>query len=256
MTVVHCAPVAPVIGDHDGNRRRVLTAIGSAVAAGAQVIVLPELATCGYAFTDVAEARAAGIAADDPLFADWSRAAGPAVVVGGFAELGDDGELYNSAAMVDASGVLAVYRKTHLWDREKLLFRPGDSAPPIVHTGHGRIGLLICYDLEFPEVTRNLAERGAELIAAPVNWPLVDRPDGEHPPETVIAMAAARTNRLCFAICDRSGTERDITWTGGSTTITADGWPQGPIADLDLSLSRNKWLSPHNHALNDRRLSF
>lgn len=253
MTVVCCAPVAPVIGDHDGNRRRVLSAIGTAVAAGAEVVVLPELATCGYAFTDVAEARAAGIAADDPLFAAWSRAAGSATVIGGFAELGPDGLLYNSAALVDAGGVRVVYRKTHLWDREKLLFTPGDSAPPIVHTGHGTIGLLICYDLEFPEMTRSLAERGADLIAAPVNWPLVERPDGEHPPETIIAMAAARTNRLCIAISDRSGTERGVEWTGGSTLIDALGWLHGPTADLDLARSRDKRLSPHNDAFGDRR---
>ncbi|QFU89458.1 nitrilase-related carbon-nitrogen hydrolase [Amycolatopsis sp. YIM 10] len=253
MTVVCCAPVTPVIGDHDGNRRRVLAAIGAAVAAGARIVVLPELATCGYAFTDVAEARAAGVAADDPVFAGWADAAGPAVVIGGFAELGDDGRLYNSAALVDATGVRVVYRKTHLWDREKLLFTPGDSAPPIVHTGHGRIGLLICYDLEFPELTRDLAERGADLIAAPVNWPLVERPPGEHPPETIIAMAAARTNRLCVAISDRDGTERGITWTGGSTLVDDHGWLRGTTADLDLRRGRDKRLSPRNHALGDRR---
>ncbi|MBN6040493.1 nitrilase-related carbon-nitrogen hydrolase [Amycolatopsis sp. 195334CR] len=253
MTVVCCAPVAPVIGDHDGNRRRVLAAIATAVAAGARIVVLPELATCGYAFADVAEARAAGVAADDPMFAEWAAAAGPATVVGGFAELGSDGSLYNSAAVVDATGVRVVYRKTHLWDREKLLFTPGDSAPPIVHTGHGRIGVLICYDLEFPEVTRNLAERGADLIAAPVNWPLVDRPDGEHPPETIIAMAAARTNRVCFAISDRSGGERDVTWTGGSTLVDDHGWRRGTTADLDLRRGRDKRLSPRNHAFGDRR---
>ena len=84
--------------------------------------------------------------------------------------------IYNSAAVVDSSGVRAVYRKTHLWDRERLIFTPGAELPPVVETAHGRIGVLICYDLEFPELPRSLALRGADLICAPVNWPLIDPP--------------------------------------------------------------------------------
>jgi predicted amidohydrolase len=158
--------------------------------------------------------------------------------------------------------VRAVYRKTHLWDREQEWFVAGDALPPVVETRAGRIGVGICYDLEFPEVTRHLAVGGAELIAVPTNWPLVDRPDGERPPEVVIAMAAARVNRVAIACCDRAGTERGQRWTEGSTIIAADGWPvavAGPgestaTADLELARSRDKRLGEHNDALGDRRL--
>ena len=88
----------------------------------------------------------------------------------------------------------------------------------------GRVGVAICYDLEFPEVTRHLALRGADLVAVPTNWPLVPRPDGEHPPEVVIAMAAARVNRVAIACCDRTGTERGVQWTAGATIVGVDGW--------------------------------
>ena len=67
--------------------------------------------------------------------------------------------LYNSAAVVGPDGLVAVYRKTHLWDREKLWFTPGSKAPPVVETPFGRIGLAVCYDLYFPELTRGLALR-------------------------------------------------------------------------------------------------
>ena len=93
-------------------------------------------------------------------------------MIGGFAEAGPDGEHYNSAAVVDADGVVVVYRKTHLWDREKLWFRPGEQLPPVIDTAHGRIGVAICYDLEFPELMRHLAvrrrraRRGADQLAA------------------------------------------------------------------------------------------
>ena len=73
-------------------------------------------------------------------------------MVGGFCELGEDGRLYNSAAVVDATGVLGVYRKIHLWDREKLFFGPGHAAAPVVATRVGRIGVAVCYDLFFPEL--------------------------------------------------------------------------------------------------------
>jgi predicted amidohydrolase len=262
VTRIVCPPTATVIADLAANRRMAEQAIRRAAGAGADIVLLPELATSGYVFTGPAEARSVAVGIEHPLFQEWSVAAGKATVVGGFCELGDDGRLYNSAAVVDRTGVRVVYRKTHLWGLEKLIFTPGSRPPPIVETASGRVGLLICYDLEFPEVTRDLAVRGADLIVAPVNWPLVERPAGERPPETVIAMAAARTNRIGIAIADRSGTERGQVWTGGSAIIDECGWvvadqqgdPEAAVeADLDLRRARRKELGEHNHVLADRR---
>ncbi len=84
--------------------------------------------------------------------------------------------------------------------------------------------MVICYDLEFPELTRAVALAGAQLLAVPTNWPLVPRPDGERPPEAIVAMAAARVNRMAVACADRLGTERGLEWTGGATIIGVDGW--------------------------------
>jgi predicted amidohydrolase len=65
-------------------------------------------------------------------------------------DCGEDGKLYNSAALLDRDGVITIYRKVHLWDQEKLVFTPGVQAPPIVDTPVGRIGVLICYDPGVP----------------------------------------------------------------------------------------------------------
>jgi 5-aminopentanamidase len=260
MTRVTCYQLAPRIGDLEANRAAAVRAIGAAVAGGADVVVLPELATSGYCFASREEAATVAITPAHPLFGEWAAAAGDAVVVGGFCELGDDGLLYNSAAVVDRDGLRAVYRKTHLWDREKLVFEPGDRMPPIVETSVGRIGVLICYDLEFPELTRALALRGADLIVVPTNWPLVSRPTGEHAPEVVAAMAAARANRVFIACCDRTGEERGVSWTAGTALIDESGWIVGEAdgvgmasADLDLERARDKELGPRNDALADRR---
>jgi predicted amidohydrolase len=181
-------------------------------------------------------------------------------VVGGFAELGDDGTLYNSALVVDRTGVRAVYRKTHLWNTEKLWFTPGSDPAPVVETDRGRIGAMVCYDMEFPEMVRSVAVRGADLLAVPTNWPWVERPDGLPAPEIVIAMGAARVNRLPIACCDRTGVERGQRWNAATAIIGVDGWVRATaddagraVADLDLAAARDKTVSERNDALGDRR---
>jgi 5-aminopentanamidase len=262
---VACQQLAPVVGELAANRERAVAAIDAAAAAGAQVVVLPELVSSGYVFEDAAEARALAEPADGPTLAGWAAraAAHGLVVAGGFAELGDDGRLYNSAALVDASGVRAVYRKAHLWDREPLFFTPGDAPPAVLDTPHGRIGLLVCYDLEFPEWTRAAALRGAELLCVPTNWPRFPRPRSERPMEVLRTMVTAATNRMAVAACDRCGAERGVEWVAGSAIAGPDGWllagpperaePQLLLADVDLADARDKALGPRNDALADRR---
>jgi predicted amidohydrolase len=248
-----------VVGDLAGNLAMAQDAARAMAARGASVVVLPELVTSGYCFESLEEARSVALPAGHPALAAWSAEAGGAVVIGGFAELGADGRLYNSAALVDRTGVRAVYRKVHLWDTEQLWFTPGDAPPPVVGTEHGRIGVMVCYDLEFPEMVRSVALRGAELLAVPTNWPWVDRPDGWPAPEVVIAMGAARVNRLAIACCDRSGVERGQRWNEGSAVIGADGWLLATAdagracAEVDPAASRAKAISPRNDALADRR---
>jgi predicted amidohydrolase len=266
MTVrVACAQLAPTVGDLEDNRRLAREAVREAVAAGARVVVLPELVTSGYVFESVEEARSCAEPADGPALRGWSEeaAARDAVVVGGFCELGEDGALFNSAAVVDASGVLAVYRKIHLWDREPLFFESGSEPAPVVETAVGRIGVGVCYDLNFPEVARGLALAGADLVALPANFPGHPRPEGERPIEVTLAMATAHLNRVFVAVCDRCGPERGLDWVGGSVVCDELGWVlAGPpagfgpglvVADCDLARARDKAWNERNDLLGDRR---
>jgi 5-aminopentanamidase len=262
MTTIVCQQLAPVIADLEANRAQSVSAIAAAVDDGADIVLLPELVTSGYVFESAAEAASVAITPDDPLFAAWAAEAarGGAVVIGGFCERGEDGLSYNSAAIIDGSGVLGVYRKVHLWDREKLWFGAGAAPPRVFDTPAGRIGVLVCYDLEFPEMPRMLALAGAELIAVPTNWPFGERPDGERPPEVTIAMAAARVNRVSVACCDRTGTERGQAWTAGTSIIDENGWvltSQTGVgaarATVDLTRSRDKHYTELADVLADRR---
>lgn len=262
MVRITCRQLSPVIGDLDTNLTTTTAAIRESVALGARVVVVPELATSGYMFRSVDEVRTVAITPTHPVFADWAAAVAEVdgVAIGGFAELGDDGLVYNSAAVVDASGVRAVYRKVHLWDKEKLIFAPGSTAPPVVDTSVGALGVLICFDLEFPEFPRSLALRGAELIVAPTNWPRESVPEGERVPEVTVAMAAAYSNHVAIACCDRAGTERGQDWNEASSIIDAHGWvvahadASGVVtAELDLSLSSDKTMSELVDVFGDRR---
>jgi 5-aminopentanamidase len=260
---VACVQLAPVIGELESNQALVRDAVERAAAAGASLVVVPELATSGYVFESAAEARSLALPADDAL-APWVAVAGATgtVVAGGFAELAGD-VVYNSAAIVDGEGVLAVYRKVHLWDREQLVFAPGEQFPPVVDTAVGRLGLIVCFDLEFPEMVRGLALAGAELVCVPTNWPDEGRPVGERPMEVVRAMAAASCSRVFIAAADRCGRERGVDWVGGSAIVGPDGWPlAGPptapepallVASCDLALARDKRVSERNDVVGDRR---
>ena len=106
-------------------------------------------------------------------------------------------------------------------------------------TPFGRVGVLICYDIEFPEMPRSLALRGADLICAPVNWPVIERPPaGEHPPEQLTAMSCARVNRIFMAICDREGPERGVEWVGGTAVIDENGWIAAFLPPMSTSPAR------------------
>ena len=258
-----CQQLAPTVGDNAANMATAGQAIDEAVALGADLIVLPELCTSGYVFESAAEVAAAALSVDSPVFDEWRvklRGSG-AVLVAGF-PLKDNDEIFNAAVMLDESGVLAVYRKVHLWNDEKSWFVAGIEAPPVVDTRHGRIGILVCYDLEFPEMVRGLLLEGAEVIAIPTNWPLSNTPDQERPAELHDAMTSARHSHLILAACDRCGSERGVTFTGGSAIIGADGWIKAErperdagviTADVDVATARDKTVSARNHILDDRR---
>lgn len=263
--VVACCQLAPKIGDLAYNRTLTERAIRQAAFQGAQVVVLPELVQSGYLFADRFEALSLAETVEGPTLQLWQALARELnlVIVGGFCERLPADELANSAAMIDANGLRAVYRKAHLWDAEKDIFSAGDAPPPVVETLHGRLGMLICYDLEFPEWVRLPALAGAELLCAPVNWPDGPRPQTERPAEVLRVQANASVNRMFIAACDRYGHERGVGWVQGSVIVDTDGYPlAGPaeqggeqmlLATLNLAEARNKRISARNDLHRDRR---
>jgi predicted amidohydrolase len=246
-----------VFGAKEGNVRQAISMMESATA---DLFVLPELFACGYNFIDIKEA--AGLA--EPFAAGYTfremlkfaRRAG-CYVVYGFAESAW-GKLYNSAAIVGGDGSAGLYRKVHLFDREKLFFEPGDLGFQVFPTKLGMIGLMICFDWYFPESARTLALKGAQLIAHPANLVLPNCPDGMR--------TRCLENRVFAVTANRIGTEdrgeHALTYIGQSQ-ITS---PRGEIIhrspvdrsgtaveEIDLTFADDKNLNAFNHLFNDRR---
>jgi predicted amidohydrolase len=137
----------------------------AAAEAGAGLAIFPEMFLTGYNIGDAVFKLAEPV--DGPSAgkaADIARTAGVALLYGYPERDGDT--VYNSALLIGRDGApLANYRKTHLYgSEEKRLFAPGDSLM-LAELDGLKIGILICYDVEFPEAVRALA--GAELIAVP-----------------------------------------------------------------------------------------
>jgi predicted amidohydrolase len=136
----------------------------------------------------------------------------------------------------------------------------------VIETRYGRIGLGVCYDLEFPELTRGLALAGAELIALPTNWPRDPVPPDGRPILHSLALTTAYLSRVYVAVCDRCGTERGLEFEGGSVIAGPDGGLRaGPVqdrgvqtllADCDLTGARQKRTGEHNDAFADRRPAY
>lgn len=158
------------VGAVADNRDTALGRSRAALAAGADLVVLPELAISGY----VVDGRLACEVAEplDGATAEaFVRLAGEfdALIAYGFCERAGT-ELYNTVVVVDGSGPVLHYRKLHLFDLEKAVYTAGDLGLPVADTAFGRIGVCICYDLRFVEVLRALSLRGADLVLAPAAW--------------------------------------------------------------------------------------
>jgi len=158
------------LGDVEANCRRVEGLVRGATAQGAEVIVLPELATTGYFVGE----RMSDLAEPVPgPTSEWvcrlAKTYGCYIAIG-IIERGENGRYHDSALFTSKDGtLLGCYRKVHLFAAERTVFTPG-TEPAIFDTPFGRVALTICYDLIFPEYIRALALRGAQLILNCTDW--------------------------------------------------------------------------------------
>lgn len=214
----------PVPNNTAAALQRLETTASQAASEGCQLLVVPECSITGYNQSLATMQQVA-------IESEGKTATGIAAICRrhkiaiayGFAEKAQ-GNYYNTVQLIDAGGNLAAaYRKSHLWgDLDKSLFTAGDKLSPIVDINGWKLGLLICYDVEFPENVRALALAGAELILVPTGLMQPWREVAEK-----VVPVRAYENQLFIAYCNYCGAEGDITYEGRSCITGPDG------ADLD-----------------------
>ncbi|KAF0094889.1 MAG: amidohydrolase [Puniceicoccaceae bacterium 5H] len=216
------------------NVDRMLGCIDEASAAGADLVVLPEMADTGYRMGEIV-AHASSWNANGPLQQLQQAARENTLhIIAGLSERTAEG-VYNTLAVIDAQGELvAKYRKVHLitadpvFEHHHLL--AGDRFQ-VCSLGGFTVGLMTCYDLRFPEMARALTLAGAELIVCPAAFPLLR---GAH--WQTLALARAIENQTYLAACNRVGTDGGVTFAGRSQLIDPYGTIVASTTEVDSTI--------------------
>ena len=251
----------PAFGEKKANVDKALELLSS---VNADLMVLPEFFNSGYQFASRSEVLS--LAEEIPNGYTTRRLIRLAKlkkmhIVAGIPE--KKGRLlYNSSILVGPSGYIDTYRKIHLFYEEKLWFSPGNKHLRVYDIGKARIGMMICFDWFFPEISRVLALAGADIICHPANLVL------PHCPQAMITRCLE--NRL-FAITanrvgseERAGKER-LTYIGSSQIVSPKGEvlcrasgekPEVLVAEINPSEAKKKSINRYNHLFEDRRSDF
>ncbi len=246
----------PARGDPDGNLASIK---GALRGTDADLVVLPELALSGYLFSD----RKQAFTLADEVPGRWTDAlaalcAGRRLhVVCGLAER-EGSRLFNSAVLVGPDGLVACYRKTHLFRFEKEIFEPGDSGFEVHEVAGAGVGMLVCFDWIYPEAARALALAGADVIAHPSNLVL------PHAQRALVTRCLE--NRLFWVLANRTGSEQEggtsLSFTGRSRIGGPDGRVLADagvdetrlvVVEVDPAAARDKHVTPENDIIADRR---
>lgn len=244
-------------------KRNVLKIIRALHDVEADLVVLPELALTGYYFSSRSELDSM---AEDPTKSTSVESLIALCqqrqlhIVTGFAEKKGE-HIYNSALLLGPDGILHIYRKLHLFNLEKEWFDQGNTPFSVQLVAGVRIGMMICFDWIFPEVTRTLSLLGAQIICHPSNLVLNYCQQ---------AMMTRCTENMVFAVtANRYGLDRrphgDLKFTGQSQIVAPRGVlihrakPQRDemvVVEIDPTAADNKRITSANDVLGDRRPDF
>lgn len=221
---VALAQIEPSTLNKGANLQKIDNFMEWAAAMGAQLVVFPELALTGYACGDAFFEIAEQIPGPSTIhICEVARKLG-LLAIWGMPERGLPGVIYNSAVLAAPNGLIGTWRKHtlpgHATDHagsgafpDRRFFRSGNRSP-VFDTPIGRIGMMVCYDIFFPEIARLLTLKGAHLLVGISGSPAFERPIFEP-----LVLARAMENTIPFAYCNLAGNEGEIHYWGGSRLI-------------------------------------
>ncbi len=263
---VAVAQLAPT-QDAQRNVERTVEAIREAARQGAELLVLPEMCTSPYLVAETKDQWAEDLL-DGKVVRCWQQEAKAfnLTLVAGVLEQAADG-CFNTALALGPQGVLATYRKTHLFGWERQHLEPGQKALVVLEISGIKIGMLVCYDLRFIEAMRLLALQGVHLLCVPTAWTNIGKPNpldqNNWCAAAHLAVGHAYANRFFVLCAGRVGREADITYLGNSLIVSPAGEVlAGPglpneeavfVAEIDPREAENKHIGRDNHVFEDRR---
>ncbi len=227
------------------------------------VLVFPELFLSGYLFESKEEllqiAELAGSGSTYKAMVKWAKQIN-GMIVGGFPEIHND-DIFNSTMAVMPDGEFILYRKIHLFDSEKLFFKPGNIKLRPFKFRNVSFGMLICFDWIFPETYRTLALAGAQVILHSANLIM--------PYSQKASYARAVENRVFIILANRIGEDEigntSLKFTGSSIIYDPKGnilksAPEDEnyigIVEINPNDALDKYITQRNHIFQDRRVEF
>ena len=207
--------------DVSGNLRRLAGACAVAAARGVDVLVTPEMFTTGYAITAGEVLRLAEEAGGPTETAVAGLARRYQIGIAyGYPERAPDGSAYNAATLVGPDGVVrGRHRKVHLYgDLDREQFTASPAPPAAFDLGKTRAGMLICYDVEFPEAVRHLAADGARAVLVPTA-----NMTGCEQVQDFLVRARACENGVSIAYANYCGADDEFTYNGTSVICGPGG---------------------------------
>lgn len=211
-----------VLGDKQTNLDKAEKYVREAAAQGSQIICLPELCTTGYR-PDILGEKLWELTETVPgptteRFGRLAEELGVYLILPMNEQGKMTGIIHNTAVLIAKNGkVQGKFRKVHAYTAERWYFTDG-SEYPVFQTEYGKIGIMICYDLGFPEAARILALGGAEIIFAPSAWCRQDEDIWD-----INVPARALENRLFVAAVNRVGQEEEVVMLGKSKIVNTRG---------------------------------
>lgn len=223
QVTIACGQMDCELGNLNANLNKIEHAIEEAASQGANIVCFPELSTTGYR-QDLLGDKLWELAEPIPgpttsRMGALAKKLGVYVILPMIEKGTIEGIVHNSAVLISKDGsVQGVYRKNHAYSTEGHYFTAGNSYP-VFQTEFGKIGMMICYDMGFPEVARALTLQGAEIIFVPSAWCQEDEDIWD-----INIPCRALENRVFVVAVNRVGQEGDeLTMHGKSKIVDPRG---------------------------------
>ncbi len=239
------------------NIEKAISMIDNALSEGAEIIVLPEVFSTGFCYDDMPGSAEYEGGSTLRKLSELTRDKGCIIISSIIEKISSDkGEKYfNLGFCIDNGVITGTYRKTHPFQKEKQYFSPGDSILPIkLQSKELTIGLQICYELRFPEVSRKLSLMGSDMLVTVAEFP---KPRSDL--WQTLVRARAIENQIPHIACNRTGSDPDKSFFGSSMIVDASGelvrkaGEEESILVYDIDTEKTSDVRKAITALDDRR---